>query len=279
MIDPKSKYTVLLDDNGSFTDLTDDAADLTRDNFALELVAAEDKIYVGLYKPFNSMYTELPTPNTNAGSMSAEIWNGTAWVSTSLTDETKGYTRSGFMYFDTTDMTETTVNGVDMFWVRLTPSVDQTAMQVRGINLIFADDSAMKAEFWEVDNASILPPGETSHVGTNVATRNAILHHLRNHYSKQQSTPNQVTVLAKINQFDLFDIFEVREAAVYLSLSKIFFNLSDNPDDHWWLKSKEYQDKYEQKITVARLSIDQDNDGIKDPEETQAQFQPTRWFR
>jgi hypothetical protein len=75
------------------------------------------------------------------------------------------------------------------------------------------------------------------------------------------------------------DVFEIREAAIFLALSKIFFNLSDSPDDHWWIKYREYADKYEAKMTVARLSIDTDDDGITDEDEKQRQFNPTRWAR
>jgi hypothetical protein len=275
VIDPKAKYTIFHDDNGSFVDLTENASDLTRDNFSITLIAAQDKLYIGLHKPFGVLYTELVIPNTNANEFTAEVWDGSAWVEASLTDETKGFTRSGYMYWESEDMTTKTVNGVDKFYMRLTPSANHTATTFRGINLVFADDSALKSEFFEINNANILPTGEVSHIGTHVASRNYILHQLRNHYNKINSTG----ILEKINQFDLIDIFEIREAAVFLSLSKIFFNLSDNPEDHWWLKYREYQDKYEQKIIMARLSIDKNDDGISDASEQQNQFNPVRWNR
>jgi hypothetical protein len=146
---------------------------------------------------------------------------------------------------------------------------------IRGINLIFADDASLKEEFSQIDNSNMYSPGETSHILTHVAARNYILSNLRNHYAKE----NNETGLEKINQYDLMDVFEIREAAIFLALSKIFFNLSDSPDDHWWIKYREYADKYEAKMTVARLSIDTDDDGITDEEEKQRQFNPTRWAR
>lgn len=279
MIDPKAKYTVLHDDNGSFVDLTENAADLTRDNFNLQMVVGQDKLYVGLHKPFSSLYVELVTPNTNAGSFSLEVWDGTAWVSASLNDESKGLTRSGFMYWSNEDMKSTTVNSISKYYIRISPSVSHSATVVRGINLIFADDNALKSEFFEIQNANILPSGEVSHIGTHVASRNYILHHLRNHYTKTSTDEASLGVLEKINQFDLLDIFEIREAAVFLSLSKIFFNLSDSQEDHWWVKYREYSDKYEQKIIMARLSIDQDDDGVSNSAEQQEQFNPVRWAR
>lgn len=276
MIDPNSKLTVLKDDNGVFTNVSNDAADLTRDNFGFTMVAAEDYLYVGLYKPFGSLYTELVTPNTNANTFAAEVYDGASWVSVELTDESKGFTRSGFMFWPKTTMEKATVNSIEKYYIRLKPSVDHTATTIRGINMIFADDSAMMSEFPEITNSNLLPPGQSSHILTHVASRNHILHSLRNHYQKAGVNDNFYT---KITQFDLIDVFEIREAAMYLSLSKIFFNLSDNPEDHWWSKYKEYQDKYEEKMTAARLSIDQNNDGVDDSDEKQRQFNPTRWAR
>jgi hypothetical protein len=279
VIDPRSKFKVLYDDNGSFSDLSDNAADLTRDNFSLTMVATEDYLYIGLHKPFKAAYVELVTPNVNVNTFTAQIWDGSAWVSTSLTDESKGWTRSGFMYWDSSDMESTTVNSVAKYYMRLRPSANHSATVLRGINLIFADDSALKSEFFEIQNSNILPAGEVSHIGTHIATRNYILHDLRNHYLKRSTEVSNEGMLEKINQFDLLDIFEIREAAVFMSLSKIFFNLSDNQEDHWWAKYREYMDKFEQKMKFARLSIDDNDNGAAEVQEVQRQFNPVRWAR
>jgi hypothetical protein len=275
MIDPNSKFTVLFSDNAVFSNLSDSCADLTRDNINIQMVAAEDKLYIGLHKPFNSLFVELVTPNVTANSFTVELWNGTMWASVATSDETKGWTRSGFMLWDSEGMESTAVNTITKYYIRLTPSVNHSATVLRGINLVFSDDNAMKSEFFEISNSNILPAGEVSHIGTHVASRNYIIHQLRNHYTKTDSAG----VVEKINQFDLFDVFEVREAATFLSLAKIFFNLSDNQEDHWWLKYREYQDKYEQKMIMARMTIDQNDDGIADSSEKQRQFNPVRWAR
>lgn len=277
MIDPKSKLTIFHDDNGVFNDLTEDLADFTRDSYSLSLISGEDCLYVGYHKPFNTFYLELFTVGTVLNvTFTVKVWNGSSWVVVDSTDETKGFLRSGYFTWDKASMNSTTVNGLDKYYICIEPSTDQTAVQVRGLNLIFANDIMMKTEFFEIDNQSLLPAGEVSHIGTHVATRNYILHYLRNYYTKQGATSS---VIEKINQFDLIDIFEIREAAVYLSLSKIFFNLSDSTEDNYWTKYREYQDKYEEKITTARLSIDLDDDGVDDVEEVQAQRKTTRWAR
>lgn len=279
MIDPKSKLTVLHDDNGTFNNLTEKAADLTRDNFTVQLIAAEDYLYIGYEKPFGSMYLETYTTNTNANSFTAQIYNGTSWVSVDISDESQGLTRSGFVFWTKTSMNSVAVNSLTRYWIRLKPSVDHTSTVMRGINLIFANDAAMVSEFSEITNSNLLPAGEVSHIRTHVSTRNHIMQSLRNHYAKSVTDANSNATQEKINQFDMIDIFEIREAATYLSLSKIFFNLSDSVEDHWFIKYREYQDMYEDKIKVAYLSIDTNNDGVDDANEVQRQYNPTRWVR
>ena len=276
MIDPNSKLVVIIDDNGALSNVSNKACDFTRDNISVELVALEDHIYIGHHKPFNTVYAEMFTPNTVSNDLVAEYFNGTVWTTLELADESMGFTRSGFIFWNKVGMRSTAINAVERFYIRVKPSVNQSNTSIRAINLVFADDSAMRSEFPEITNTELLPPGEKSHIMTHVASRNFILHQLRNHYQKANPTGS---FYQKINQFDLIDIFEIREAAVFLSLSKIFFNLSDSPDDHWWIKYKEYLDKFEEKMTVARLSIDTDNDGIDNVNENQRAFQPTRWAR
>lgn len=276
MIDSRTKLTVLHDDNGVFTDLSNKAADYLRDDFSFQMVAAEDALYVGFRKPVGAAYLALTTPNTNACTLSAEVWNGTAWASVELHDETDGMTRSGFMTWDKSGMNSTTVDGSDKYWLRVKTDTDHSLTTARGLNLVFSDDAMMKAEFFEIDNASLLPSGESSHISTHVAARNAMIQALRNlGYIKENATTGE----QNIDQWDLHDIYEIRQAAMYLALSKIFFNLSDSVDDNWWQKYREYQDKHEEAFRLARISMDLDDDGTEDTEEKRKPMQSYRWNR
>lgn len=276
MINPKAILTVKHDASGVYTDYSSQAKDYLRDPFALTLASASDYLYVGFYKPFNSCYIELATPNTNVGEFTCEIYNGLTWVAANISDETNQMTRSGFIFLVDAEMNEVSVDGKAAFYMRLKPSVDTTAMSVRGINTLFADDAALKEEFLEITNANLLPPGETSHVGVHVAARNHIIQKLRDTgYIKVNST----TGYEDITHFDLMDIFEIRQAAVYFALSRIFFNLSDNQEDHWWAKYREYQDLFEKTKWPARLTIDTDDDGVVDHDEKKAQRQVMRFTR
>ena len=90
MIDPLSKLTVFHDDNSVFADYSNEAADYIRDDFSVELIAAEDYLYMGFSKPFNAAYVAITTANTNANTMAMEYYDGTSWVSRAVTDDTSG---------------------------------------------------------------------------------------------------------------------------------------------------------------------------------------------
>lgn len=276
MIDPTTKLTVLHDDNGSFIDYSNDACDYLRDNFNTTLIAAEDYLYIGYSKPFHTVFVKIITANINSNSFTLEYYNGTSWVSGSINDETKGFTRSGFMSWDRSVMNSVSVNSIEKYYIRIKPSADHSATTIRGINLIFADDNALKQEFFEVDNSSLLPPGESDHTVHHVAARNSIIQSLRN---LQYIKVNADGEFVNMTQWDLFDLFEIKQAATMLALSKIFFNLSDSIDDQWWAKYREYNDKYEEAFRLARITLDKDDDGIEDADEKLVKKNVFRWQR
>jgi hypothetical protein len=277
MIDPLNKLTVLHDDNGVFSNHSDNAADFIRDNFDMALDAAQDYLYIGFSKPFNSVYVAITTANLNANTLAAQYYNGASWVSLSLTDETKGFTRSGYLFFDKSQLKNTTINGINSYYIRLRPSVTHSLTTFRGINLIFADDHALKQEFFEVDHESLLPSGESTHLVQCVGARNSIVQMLRNKgYTK---TNAESGASSQLTYWDLHDIFEIKQAAVLLTLSKIFFMLSDSREDTWWAKYTEYQDKFEEAFQLVTLALDSNDDGVADEQEKIEEFRVQRWLR
>lgn len=276
MIDSRTKLTVFQDDNGVFADYSDSAADYIRDDFSITLIAAEDYIYMGFDKPFNATYWEFTTANTSANTFTFERYDGTTWVALTVQDETKGWTRSGYWTWDSTDMNSVEINSVTKFYIRAKPSTDHTATTARGANLVFSDDISMKTEFFEVDNSNIIPSGETSHIAVHQASRDKIIQDTRNNsYFKSNAT----TGIEMVNQWDFLDIQEIKDAAKWLALSKIFFNLSDSQDDHWNQKQNEAFDNYEKSMRLVLFSVDNNDDGVKDDSEKQSPYKPTRWVR
>jgi len=275
MIDSRTKLTVFHDDNSSFVDYSDLAVDYMRDPFTVTVVSAEDYLYFGYSKPFNATYVELDSPGSISNEYTIELYDGSGWATVDARDETQGMTRSGFITWEKGDMNAVEVNSVSAYYIRLKPSVDQGSTTIRGINLVFSDDQQMKQEFFEITNTSLLPNGENSQITKHVASRNAIMQMLRNQgYVKVNGSTGE----ENINQWDLHDITEIRQAATFMALSKIFFNLSDSVDDNWWHKYREYQSKFSTMFALAKLKLDDDDDGAVDEVEKKA-FQIKTWNR
>lgn len=281
MIDNNSKLRVIQDNASVFTDNSNDAYDYIRDEFASQ-IAVGDYMYLGFYKQISSVYVEMVTPNTSGSVFTLERWDGSSWVAIDHTDETRGMSRSGFISWERApaadDAPATTVNGVDAVFVRLSVDIDTDPMQIRGINLVFADDNALKQEFFEIDNANLLPPGESSHIVHHVSARNSIIQQLRNlGYIKTNASNSRVN----LTQWDLFELSEVRQAAVHMTLSNIFYNLADSADsaDLWWSKYRESQDNYEKAFNLAVLSVDSNDDGVEDITEAKKPVKVFRWNR
>lgn len=262
MLRTRNKLTVFHDDNSSFSDYSNEALDFDRDTISITLNQSEDYLYIGFYKPINAFFVELGTANTNAGAFTGEFYNGTAWASLSgLHDDTKSFTRSGFITWDRnqTDEDNTTVNSTDKYWYRFRPSVTHSATVINGLNIVFADDQDLKREFFEI--SEFLPSGESSFILTHVACRDHIIQVLRNSGFEKR---NASSLREDITPFDILELGEIKLAATYLALSKIFSNIQDDDEDIWRQKSQDYLSLYSKAQKNGFLSIDYDDDGIKD---------------
>jgi len=67
--------------------------------------------------------------------------------------------------------------------------------------------------------------------------------------------------------FDLLDKTEVALAATYLALSTIFFRMADNQDSIEWDKYKEYQDRFQNTFKSIQVTLDVNDNGIKDDDD------------
>lgn len=266
MIDLNSKLTVQHSKSGVFTDLSNEASSYDKDLVTLDHVAATDYLYIGFRKPISSVYLKHNTEYDDGGLLTAEYYNGSTWASLSdLNDDTFAFKRSGFIRWslEQANQSTNTVNSTALYWYRFKSSVNRDDIIIAGINLVFADDYDLSLEQPLINDADFR--GElTSHILIHVAVRNEILQKFKNNdYIKQDSTGRN----RDINCWDLHDISEVRQAAVFLALSKIYENMSDSPEDVWTKKASTYFSKYEEMINVARLSLDLNDDGVEQPTE------------
>ena len=269
MIDSRLRLSVFHDDNGTFSDKTEQAVDFSRDNFSTTLNATEDYLYIGFYKPINNVFVEMVTANTNANTLAFEYYNGTTWAELTARDLTAGFTRSGYMVWSKpTDWAETEIDETEMYWVRVRPSVTHSATTFGGVNLVFADDYDLQQEFPDVLTSGFVPADASSHIKTHVGVRNQIIQDLRARGYLKLTAAGQ---WQNITPWDLLDIEEIKQCAVYLALSKIFFIYSDAANDIWMTKSREYASKYTAGIQGVKLTVDGNDDGVSTANERKSQ--------
>lgn len=265
------RLKVLHDDNNTFLDHSDFAIDYTRDFFSLELVAAEDYIYVGDDKPINNFFVEMNVANTNACELTVEYFT-TAWTEVSnFFDRSQGFTRSGHLTWDKT-LTESevnagtghqknSVNGIEKYWVRLKPSADfSIGTIVAGLNIVFSDDVDLKEEYYEI--TQYLPENQASFIHSHVAARNEIIQSVRNNAKIRADI--RVDNMQELNAFDLHNFEQVRQASKYLTLYKLFFNMSNTVEDSMYLRAQEYHKLYKNALNLFFIEIDLDRDGVKE---------------
>lgn len=258
---------VLHDDNGTFFDKSAMAFDYGRDSFVLDLVSAQDYLYVGLYKPFKSLYAEMKVLNTNANTFTAQYWDGSSWTALdNFLDMSQGMTRSGFITWSkNTSWAKTPVNGDSMYWVRFKPSADfLNTTEVQGLNIVFADDGDLQNEFSQILSykQSLL-----SFITYHQSVRDDIVQALRNKGNAKKDSSTINMSLKNVTKWDLLDIGEVKKGAIYGCLAKIFFELSDDPEDKWYQRHKDYTEKANQALDLYYLSLDSNDDGKEDKNE------------
>lgn len=278
MLDPNTQLTIKYSDNGLFTDYSQDFQDFTRDTQAINIVAAEDKLYIGYYKPINKFYIDLNTPNSITNIITIKYYNGSAFADVAgQLDETKGFTRSGFVQWtrEQTDQAETTIDSVELYWYEITASVDHVGAIYNAIGLLFADDKDLSEQVPEINDSAHLA-GKSSHVLSHVSAKKWIIQELRNrNYGKRDEDGN----LQDITAWDLLDIDQINQAAVFKALSIIYFNYSDEAKDIYETKSKAYNAQYKSALQLAVLRLDLNDDGVKDVVENTLEMKNRRVTR
>lgn len=229
-------------------------------------LTTSDYIYVGYYKQISDLYIELnQTVPMVDNELEIEYFNG-AWVATEIVDSTYGLTQSGYLKLQKKDdAIKTTVSGSDQYWVRIRIKDNNIAdIELNGINLVFSDDNDLKEAYNSINE--FLIDDLVSFIGYHQEARNFILTYLRN----KGKTIKAQQAYKLLDQFDLHNFEEIRQASKYLTLSNIFAEQSDNVDDKWYQKSRDFKIKYNEAINIFRLSIDDNDNGKEEPVEKQA---------
>jgi len=250
------------DNNSVFVNQSQDLNDYLRDGIAYTWVAAEDSLYIGLYKPFNQLYLEVETSPLNGGSLSFSYYNGASFVALNVLDDTKDLDRSGFLSWEKPDdWKSTSINNEVKFWVKINYSVDDT-FNLKGLNIVFSDDNDLKAEVRKIDR--YLASGDSSFIAYHVASKNEIIQSIRN---SGNVTTNINGVKHQFTPWDILKPDEIRQASKFLTLHKIFFDASDNVKDKSYQRSKDYHSEFGKAFKLFYKTFDKDDDGKVDNNE------------
>jgi len=242
----------------SMTDYSIILNDYQRDELTLVLPVGEF-IYVGLYKPFNTLYWEFIEPSSETTTlMNLEIYNGEIWQAVdNFLDETINGTRSGFIGWKKRNgWGPSTIQNDNLYWVRFS-FTEEFSAKIRAINILFSDDNDLRGELQSLDK--YLAQGQKSFAPSHQSVRNDIVQTLRNKgkikYGKGCSS------LEKITKWDLLDIDEVKTASKYFVLEKIFWQASSAPNDKFSERQNQSKGMAEKAFDLLYLSLDENNSG------------------
>ena len=260
--------------SGNTDDLTYDLRDYLRDDVAINFVAADDELLIGLYKPFQSVFAELEASQLEGAKLSFEYSTTTGFSPLEIIDDTRNLNRSGFILWDRQldDWASETYESRNLYWIKITSDIDFTCT-LKGLNLLFSDDNDLVSEIPRIDK--YMPKGETSFVKYHVAARNEIIQTLRNGgWAKQDkdNNPNESLIFAPygeillkdLTKWDILDIGQIRNASKFLTLAKIFHDNSANVDDKEYQNFVDFTDAHSKAFNLFYMSIDFNDDGKTD---------------
>lgn len=229
------------------------------------VVSAPTTIDIGYYKPINALYFEF-IQSLPAGTLEVYYFNGTTLAPLAINDKTFKFSRPGFVTWDrNTLVKKSTLLGEEAYYYRFVVSNYATVTLIlKAINLVFSDDTDLLESYPDI--MEYLPENATSFISYHQSSRNSILTYLRN---KGKSVTN-LGVRKMLDQFDLHQYEEVRQASKYKTLASIFYNESDNVDDKWYQKAKDFDRMYGESINLNFLSIDENDDGKEEDFEKQS---------
>ena len=252
------------------TDYTEELNDFLDESVTLSIQNTE-YLYLGREKPFNQIYIQSSTPSSSKISFTIEYYNGSSWESVlNINDGTKKFTRDGFICWqehdDNTDIEELTLAGKEQYWYRLQPSA-QLDITFDGIGVMFSEDRLLyqaRPILDDNDYRTAVVGGDSKYTRVHLEVKDEILQYLKDQSIikyESKTTPDQLRHIKSMNEWDLFDLTEVKQAGKLLALSKIYYSLSDTEGDKWELEARRFKEDYFTVMDVIYMSLDFNNDG------------------
>lgn len=282
MLKKKDPPFVFFSDSAVFTDHSLSLLDYINNSVTVTMETVNDFWFFGRYKPFNTMYIEITTANTNASVLTVEyfdtVTNAFKAVEQLLDETSDGsatFAKSGFIHFKNPNIAgdtgnqwiENTVNSQEIFWLRLSVSATMTATTIKGWNIVFSDDNDLEREFPGI--TAYRPSTEVSFIKYHVAARDQMVSAMRRDGKlKVEIGVNNSTGLTQpFEAWDFLEPEEVNAWATHLALSNFWAQQSTETDDKFDTWSRRHSGLADDFKDVFYLTLDTDDDGAKDVEE------------
>lgn len=264
------------------SDLTESCSKMGDEEVSLTISAyATDALYIGYKKPVRNIFFEVSQALSSGIAKNCSIWNGTAWTSISSVDDTKNFNKSSHLYLDGDQVTASvskTINGLDLHWIKISFS-GNGSVKFKGINCLFCNEYDLKQE--EPAIAKFYPREIQSHIFSLLAATNFILRKINNSDGWYKCTDGLISN-NDFTQFDVFFIDELRDAAVFYTLYKIFLNRSDETDDFYYQRATEYLGRFNDQFKLWQgrmVTLDRDGDGIVSQDEKNKSIQMGTFYK
>ncbi len=233
------------------TDYSKELTNFIYDTATITLATGANYLFIGLYKPFQRVHLELSTVSTGTRTVTAEYYNGTSWVALSeFIDNTNGFTRSGEMTWNLSQTGWSKYN--DYYYVRLSVNTSTSAMVVKGIGMIFAQDFDLVEGYRGVNDLKY--SGDSSFINYHQGAKNEILQLLRN--------SGKFTTAYELTEWDLLKPEQLREAGKWKALELLFTELSNEVGDKYDSLAQKCKAKFDTAFNLYLLSIDVNDDGV-----------------
>jgi|SRR6056297_1509106 len=229
-------------------------SDFQKDTETITLTDA-DFLYIGYTSRFSAFYFYADALNSNDVTLKIEFFNGSSWVDVSFFDDTLNFSRNGFVFWDFLLNWQTYVHeDVENYFIRISTSSSTSEMIVKAINILFSTDQELYKVYYPLatDTSFLLGADDFTLIHEDV--RNSIVQKFRNKGLRKLNDDRDRWL--RVTPLDILDIQEVRQAATYFALSRIFYNVSDSFEDIWYKKYLDTQKKAEVFLDLAFISFD-----------------------
>jgi hypothetical protein len=259
-----SNQRIIFKDGATLRDHSVKLGDYLSGTETLDVVAADDALFIGSDLPFNHRWFEVSSANAAVSAMTIRLWNGSEWKSAvEVIDQTKStagatlstsgivsWTPDRFQSWAREESTEdisdlSTLKIYDLYWAKITFSVDLTISTALGfIGQRFSSHADVVSEYPELGDANLIASYKTGKTTWDEQAFAAAEYIVRDLQNKQM-------VWSK-NQIIAWEIF--RSASVHKTAEIAFRGLGDNYRDNLVEANRAYKAALDVKFPAVDLN-------------------------